>query len=130
MAAKIGTTKLLLWIGITLFFFWFLLFSLAPAGILNALVLPDSKHGLFLRLFGVFSLGWIALYLYALKDVEKNIAIINSGIITAAFLIIVFLMYVLPVSVSAGWFIWLNLGALFVYNLLLFIFKPKPGFSS
>jgi hypothetical protein len=108
-----------------LFFLWFLIFSLAPAKILTALALPETQ-GLFLRMFGIFPLGWAVLFLFALKDVVKNLAIINSGIITAALLIIAFLIYNFAVACTKSWFLWLSIVVLFVLNLLLFIFKPKP----
>lgn len=125
MAEKPGITRLLLWISIFSFFLWFLIFSLAPAKILSALALPETQ-GLFLRMFGIFPLGWSVLFLFALKDVAKNLAIINSGIITAALLIIAFLIYTLAVQCTKSWFLWLSIVVLFVLNLLLFIFKPKP----
>jgi hypothetical protein len=125
MAGKPGITRLLLWISVVFFFLWFLIFSLAPAKILSALALPETQ-GLFLRMFGIFPLGWSVLFLFALKDVAKNLAIINSGIITAALLIIAFLIYTLAVQCTKSWFLWLSIVVLFVLNLLLFIFKPKP----
>ena len=125
MAEKPGITRLLLWISVVFFFLWFLIFSLAPAKILSALALPETQ-GLFLRMFGIFPLGWSVLFLFALKDVAKNLAIINSGIITAALLIIAFLIYTLAVQCTKSWFLWLSIVVLFVLNLLLFIFKPKP----
>ena len=124
MAAKPGITKLLLWISIVLFFLWFLIFSLAPAKILTALALPETQ-GLFLRMFGIFPLGWAVLFIFALKDVVKNLAIVNSGIITAALLIVAFLIYNLVVGCQKSWFLWLSIIVLFVLNLLLFLFKPK-----
>jgi len=124
MTEKIGITKLLLWKGIVLFFIWFLIFSLAPVGILSALAVPETK-GLFLRMFGIFPLGWAVLFLFALKDVVKNLAIINSSIITGAFVIIAFLIYHFTVEITIGWFLWLSIVVLFVFNLLLFMFRPK-----
>ena len=126
MTEKIGITKLLLWKGIVLFFIWFLIFSLAPVGILSALAVPETK-GLFLRMFGIFPLGWAVLFLFALKDVVKNLAIINSSIITGAFVIIAFLIYHFTVEITIGWFLWLSIVVLFVFNLLLFIFRPKAA---
>lgn len=125
MAEKIGTIKLLLWIGIVLFLLWFLTFSLAPEKILNALALPETQ-GFFLRMYGIFPLGWAILFFFALKDAEKNIAIINSAIITAIFVIIAIVIYHFAMT-TTGWFHWLSIAILFVYNLLLFIFKPKAA---
>lgn len=125
MAEKLATTKLLLWVAIVLFFLWFLIFSLTPARILTALALPET-HGLFLRLFGIFPLGWAVLFFFALKDAVRNRAIVDSGIITAALLIIAFLIYNLVVGWTKSWFLWLSIVVLLVLNLLLFIFKPKP----
>jgi hypothetical protein len=124
MAEKAAITKLLLWISVVLFFLWFLVFYLAPVKILAALALPETQ-GLFLRMFGIFPLGWAVLHLFALKDVVKNLAIINSGIITAALLIIAFLIYNFAVQSIKSWFLWLSIVVLFILNLLLFIFKPK-----
>ena len=124
MAEKAGTIKLLVWIGIVLFFCWFLIFSLATKGILTALALPET-HGLFLRMYGIFPLGWAVLFLFALKDVKKNLAIINSSIITAAFVIIAFLIYHFTIEITLGWFLWISIVVLFGFHLLLFIFKPK-----
>lgn len=126
MAEKMGMTKLYLWKGIVLFFVWFLIFSLAPVGILSALAVPETK-GLFLRMFGIFPLGWAVLFLFALKDVAKNLAIINSSIITGAFLIIAFLIYHFTVEITMGWFLWLSIVVLFIYNVVLFILKPKAA---
>ena len=125
MAEKLGITKLLLGIGIVLHIIWFLAFYLAPAKILTALALPETQ-GLFLRLFGIFPLSWAVLFFFALKDVVKNLAIVNSGIITAALLIIAFLIYNFAVASTKSWFLWLSIVVLLVLNVLLFIFKPKP----
>ncbi|MBU1339965.1 MAG: hypothetical protein KKD56_13010, partial [Acidobacteria bacterium] len=81
MGKKLGFIKLLLWIGIVLFLFWFLIFCFAPEKILAALSMSETK-GFFLRVFGIFPLGWAILFFFALKDIEKNMAIINGAIIT------------------------------------------------
>jgi hypothetical protein len=125
MADKVQITKLLLWIGVVLFFIWFLAFYLAPVKTLTALSIPEAP-GLFLRLFGIFPLGWAVLFFFALKDVVKNLAIVNSGIITGALLIIAFLIYNFAVESTKSWFLWLSIVVLFAFNLLLFIYKPKP----
>jgi len=126
MAEKMGMFKLLLWKGVVLFFIWFLVFSLAPVGILSALAIPETK-GLFLRMFGIFPLGWAVLFLFAVKDIAKNLAIIMSSVITGAFLIIAFLIYNFTVEITMGWFLWLSVAVLFVYNAVLFILKPKAA---
>ncbi len=77
-------------------------------------------------MYGIFPLGWAVLFLFALKDAEKNIAIINSAIITAAFVIISIVIYHL-VKTTTGWFHWVSIAVLFVYNLLLYIYKPKAA---
>lgn len=123
MAEKEGTIKLLVWIGIVLYLLWFLIFCIAPAGILTALTVPETG-GFFLRLYGIFPLGWAVLFFFALKDVKKNLAIINSAIITGAFVIISVVVFHFIES-AAGWFHWLSAAVLLIYNLLLFIFKPK-----
>lgn len=126
MPANHGTIKALLWIGIILFFLWFLVFSLAPAGFLTKLAFTETE-GFFLRMFGIFPLGWAVLFLFASKDAVKNLAIINGAIITAAFLIIAFFVYHFAVESLTGWFLWLSTIVLFIFNLLLHILKPKAA---
>jgi hypothetical protein len=126
MADKLGTIKLLLGAGIVLMLGWFIVFSLAPAAILTSLAFIETE-GYFLRIFGIFPLGWAVLFLFASKDPGKNLAIINGGIITGAFLIIAILIYALTVNAALGWFNWLSTAVLFIFNLLLFIFKPKSA---
>jgi hypothetical protein len=126
LAEKTGMLKLLVWKGIILFFIWFLIYCFAPEGVLTALAFPVTK-GLFLRIFGIFPLGWAVLFLFAVKDIQKNIAIINSAIITGASVIIATLIYFFTVDITLGWFIWLSLAVLVVYNLALFILKPKAA---
>jgi hypothetical protein len=114
-----------MWIGIILFLLWFLVFSFAPQKILEALGFPETQ-GYFLRLYGVFPLGWAILYLFALKDVEKNVAILNSGIITG---ILVALSIVIShlVTPTGGWFQWVSAAVLFVYSVLIYIYKPRAA---
>ncbi|MDH4219507.1 MAG: hypothetical protein OEY18_04060 [Candidatus Aminicenantes bacterium] len=125
MAKNLGCVKLLLWIGIVLFFLWFLTFSLAPESLLASLSLMETQ-GFFLRLYGIFPLGWAVLFLLALKDPEKNIAIINAAIITAAFVIISIVLFHFIES-TTGWFHWLSAVVLLVYNAALFVCKPKAA---
>jgi hypothetical protein len=125
MAKNLGCVKLLLWIGIVLFLLWFLTFSLAPESLLASLSLMETQ-GFFLRLYGIFPLGWAVLFLLALKDPEKNIAIINAAIITAAFVIISIVLYHFTES-TTGWFHWLSAVVLLVYNAALFVCKPKAA---
>jgi hypothetical protein len=125
MAEKLGMTKLFLGIALVLHIVWFLIFYLAPVKILEALALPETQ-GLFLRLFGIFPLSWAVLIFFALKDVVKNRAIIDSGVISAALLIIAFLVYHFTVQAVKSWFFWLSIVVLFVLYLLIFAFRPKP----
>ena len=126
LAEKTGLLKLIIWKGIVLFFIWFLIYCFAPVGILTALAFPETK-GLFLRMFGIFPLGWTVLFFFAVKDIQKNLAIINSAIITGAFVIIATLIYNFTVDITMGWFIWLSIVTLFVFNLALLILKPKAA---
>jgi len=123
MAEKLGCIKLLLWIGIALFLLWFLTFSFAPESLLSSLTFMETQ-GFFLRLYGIFALGWAVLFLFALKDPERNIAIINGAIITGALVIISIVVYHF-VEGTTGWFHWLSAVVLLVFNALLFICKPK-----
>jgi len=123
MAKTLGTIKVLIWIGVVLYFLWFLVFSFAPESFLTALSFFETQ-GFFLRMYGIFPLSWAVLFLFALKDVERNIAVINCAIITAALVIISILVYHFVES-TTGWFHWLSAAVIFVYGLLLFLFKPK-----
>ncbi len=125
MAKNLGCIKLLLWIGIVLFFLWFLTFSLAPESLLASLSFMETQ-GFFLRLYGIFPLGWAVLFLLALKDAEKNIAIINGAIITGALVIISIVIYHFLES-TTGWFHWISAVVLLVYNAMLFVCKPKAA---
>jgi len=123
MAKKYAFLKLLLWIGIVFFVLWFLIFSIAPESVLSALSIMEPGS-FFVRLYGIFPLGWAVLFLFAVKDPEKNIAIIISAIITAALVIISIIVFHFTKS-GTGWFHWLSAIILFVYNLLLLLFKPR-----
>jgi len=125
MAKNLGCIKLLLWIGIVLFFIWFLTFCFAPESLLASMSFMETQ-GFFLRMYGIFPLGWAVLFLLALKDAEKNIAIINGAIITGALVIISIVVYHLVES-TTGWFHWLSAVVLLVFNALLFVCRPKPA---
>lgn len=125
MQKNLGCIKLLLWIGIVLFFLWFLIFCIAPESVLAALTVVETR-GYFLRLYGIFPLSWIVLFLFALKDVEKNRAIINAGIITGVFVIISLVVYHF-IEGGEGLFHWISAAIMLIYTVLLFIFKPKPA---
>jgi hypothetical protein len=126
MADKLGTIKLLLGIGIVLMLVWFAIFSLAPASILTSLAFIETQ-GFFLRMFGIFPLSWVILYLLASKDPMKNLAIIKAGIITGVFMIAGVLIYAFTVTTELGWFNWVSVAVLFIFTLLLFMFKPKSA---
>lgn len=126
MADKLGTIKLLLGVGIVLMLVWFIVFSLAPAAILASLALIETE-GFFLRMFGIFPLSWAVLYFFASKDPEKNLALIKGGIVTGVFMIIAVLIYAFTVNAALGWFIWLSTAVLFIFNVLIFISKPKSA---
>lgn len=117
--------KVLLWIGVALFLLAFFTFSIAPERILPALGLLEH-HGFIPRLYGIFQLSWAILFFFALKDIEKNMAIINAGIVTGA-LVIVFLMVYQFAKVKAGWFLLLGAAILLIYTVLLFLCRPKPA---
>jgi len=126
MAKNMGILKILVWIGIVLFFLWFLIFSFAPKSILTALEFVEVE-GCFLRMFGILPLSWAILFLFALKDLVKNAAIIRCAIITADSMIIASVIYNFAVERIPSWFVWTSLVILFVYSTLLWIFKPKTA---
>jgi hypothetical protein len=78
----------------------------------------------FLRLYGVFPLGWAIPLFLALKDIEKNIAIVNAGIITGILTFISIVVYGF-VFKATGAFHWTSAVVILVYSLLLYFFKPE-----
>jgi len=126
MEKTLGMVKILMWVGIVLFFLWFLIFSFAPKSILTALEFVEIE-GYFLRMFGILPLSWAILFFFALKDVAKNIAIIRCAIITADLMILANVIYHYAVEKIPSWFLWTSIVVLFVYSTLLFIFKPKTA---
>lgn len=125
MPANHGTIKALLWVGIILYLLWFFIFSFAPESLLTSMGFMETQ-GFFLRIYGIFPVGWAVLFLFALKDVERNIAIIKGAIITGLLVIISILAYHF-IETTTGWFHWASVVVLLVYNLLLYIFKPKAA---
>jgi hypothetical protein len=123
---NLAMLKILIWIGIVLFFLWFLIFSFAPKSILTALEFVEVE-GYFLRMFGILPLGWAILFLFVLKDVVKNAAITRCAIITADLMIAANVIYNYAVERIPGWFVWTSVVVLFVYSTLLWIFKPKTA---
>jgi hypothetical protein len=123
MQKNAACIRLLLWVGIALFLLWFLAFSIAPERLLPALGLSEN-HGFIPRLYGIFQLSWAILFFFALKDVEKNIAIINGAIITGA-LTVIFLVAYHIAKTKTGWFLLASAAVLLIYTALLYICKPK-----
>ena len=117
--------KVLLWIGIGLFLLCFIGSTLVPEQILPALGLSEY-NGLIIRLYGIFQLSWALLFFFALRDVEKNLAIINCAIITGA-MVALFLVIYQFVVIKSGWFLSVNADLVFSYSVLLFCCKPKSA---
>jgi len=117
--------KVLLWIGVAMFLLLFLASTIAPERTLPALGLSEPQ-GFIIRLYGIFQLSWAFLFFFALKDVEKNLAIINSAIITGVLVVVFFVVYQFAVIKSGGYLL-LNAALLLVYAVLLFLCKPRPA---
>jgi len=117
--------KVLLWIGVVLFLLCFLASTIAPEHILPVLGF-QGYDGLIIRLYGIFQLSWALLFFFALKDIEKNLAIINSAIITGALVVVFFVVYQFAV-IKSGWYLLLNAALVLVYTVLLFLCKPRPA---
>jgi hypothetical protein len=122
MSKSLESLRLLLWIGIVLFFLWFLLFCFGSAKLLEALSFNEAPSYM-LRLYGIFPLGWAILFLFALKDIEKNIAIVNAAIITGILTVISIVVFHF-VCHATGAFHWISAVIMLVYSLLLVMFKP------
>ncbi len=125
MPKNAACIKLLLWIGVVVFLLWFLAFAIAPERVLPALGLHEN-HGFIPRLYGIFQLSWALLFFFALKDVEKNIAIINSAIFTGALTVIFLVVYHIA-KVKTGWFLPASAAVLLIYTALLYMCKPKAA---
>jgi hypothetical protein len=123
MAKSLGSLRFLLWIGVVLMLLWFLLFCFGSTKFLANLTVPEAPS-FFLRLYGVFPLSWAILLFFALKDIEKNIAIINAGIITGILTFISIAVYGFVLK-ATGAFHWTSAVVILVYSLLLYFFKPE-----
>ena len=117
--------KVLLWIGMAMFFLCFLGSTIAPEQVLPALGFPEQPWFI-ARLYGIFQLSWALLFFFALKDVKKNLAIINCAIITGA-LVAVFFMICHFTGIRSSSYLLLNAALLLIYTLLLFLCKPKSA---
>jgi len=124
MAKNPVCIKVLLWIGVALFLLCFVGSTLMPKRVLPAIGFPEY-NGFIIRLYGIFQLSWALLFFFALKDVGKNLAIINSAIITGAVVVVFFVAYQFAVIKSGGYLL-LNAALLLVYTVLLFLCKPRP----
>jgi hypothetical protein len=122
MAKSLGSLRFLLWIGVVLMLLWFLLFCFAPAQLLARLTVAEPPS-YFMRLYGVFPLGWAILLFLALRNAEKNIAIVNAAIITAILTAVSILVFSSLFKVTSM-FSWVSVAILVIYSLLLFFFKP------
>jgi hypothetical protein len=125
MAKPLGSLRFLLWIGVVLMLLWFLIFCFGSAILLANLTVSEPPS-FFLRLYGVFALSWAILFFFALRDIEKNIAIVNAGIITGILTVISIVVYGF-VFKAAGAFHWTSAAILLVFSLLLYF--SKPGFK-
>jgi len=123
MAKSLESLRFLLWIGVVLMLLWFLIFCFGSAKFLANLTVAEAPN-YFLRLYGVFPLSWAILLFLARKNVEKNIAIINAGIITGILTCISVVGYGFVIK-ATGAFHWTSAVVILVYSLLLYFFKPE-----
>jgi hypothetical protein len=117
--------KVLLWIGVVMFLLCFLGSTVAPDRVLPALGF-SSYNELIIRLYGIFQLSWAMLFFFALKDAEKNLAIINTAIITGALVVVFFVVFQLAVIKSGGYLLF-NAALVLIYTAFLFLCKPRPA---
>ncbi len=123
MAKSLGSLRFLLWIGIVLFLLWFLLFCFGSAKLLAGLSFNDVPSFM-MRLYSIFPLSWAILFLFALKDIEKNIAIVNAGIITGILVVISIVVFHF-VFKATGMFHWISAVVMLIFSFLLYMFKPE-----
>jgi uncharacterized membrane protein len=119
--------KILLWIGVALFLIFFIGSTLVPEHFLPFFGFTEY-NGFIIRLYGIFQLSWAILFAFALKDVEKNMAIINSAIITGALVVVYFVIYQLT-TVKSGWNLLINAAFVLFYTALLFLCKKNSARS-
>jgi hypothetical protein len=122
MAKSLGSLRSLLWIGVVLMLLWFLTFCFGTANLLAKLTVSEPPS-YSMRLYSVFPLGWAILLFLALKDVEKNIAIVNAAVITALLTAVSILVFG-SIFKTLSTFSWMSVVILVVYSLLLYFFKP------
>jgi len=122
MAKSLGSLRFLLWIGVVLMLLWFLIFCFGTANLLAKLTVSEPPS-YFMRLYSVFPLSWAILLLLALKDAEKNLAIVNVAIITGLLTAVSILVFG-SVLKTLSTFSWISIVILVVYSLLLYFFKP------
>ena len=120
-----GCIRILLWVGAVAFLLGFLGSTIAPERVLPAVGLSEPQ-GFIIRLYGIFQLSWAVLFIFALQDVEKNLAIINGAIITGV-LVAAFFVVCQFTAIKSGGGLWLNAGLVLIYTALLFLCKPRPG---
>jgi hypothetical protein len=116
--------KVLLGTGAALFLLCFLGSTIAPEHVLPAVGLSEPQ-GFIIRLYGIFQLSWAVLFIFALQDIEKNMAIINGAIITGALVALFFVVYKFA-AVQSGKYLLVNAALVLVYSGLLFLCKPRP----
>lgn len=117
--------KVLLWIGVALFLLCFVASTVVPKRILPSIGFSEYSDFI-IRLYGIFQLSWAVLFFLALKDVARNLAIINSAIITGLGVVVFFVVYQFATDKS-GWYLLVNAAFLLVYIMLLYLCKPKPS---
>ncbi len=119
MKKNLGTIKILLWIVIILSIAWFFICTFY----IPTLELTEGE--IFLaRQIAIFGLSWAVLFFFAMKDIKKNLAIINGAIIMGAMFIITWPVYKILMDI---WFGWIPFALVFVLTVLLFMVKPKAA---
>jgi len=116
--------RVLLWIGVVAFLLCFLGSTIFPELALPAVGLSELQ-GFIIRMYGIFQLSWAVLFIFALQDVEKNLAIINSAIITGILVSVFFMVYKFA-AIRSGRYLLFNAALVLVYSGLLFLCRPRP----
>lgn len=120
MAHKLGTIKILLWIGIIIFSYMFIYFTFFPQTDSH-----NSEADLLYRMFAFLPFCWVVLFFFAQKNVLKNLAIINCAIISFGMVFLLAFIHSYRMGFRLSLEGWINSSVFFVYLVLLFIFKPK-----
>jgi hypothetical protein len=107
-------------------FIWGLPALVGPVSLLEILKIPIPSDPLFLRLFGGAATAWGVAYWLAHRNPEKNVAIIQAGLVDNALPTLAVVVIGFTTGVSSL-FIWISAVLTGMFFLLFLILMPRQG---